>query len=416
MRRNFNQSQKIALFLAAEGKCTVCGKPLESGWHADHVQPWSRGGETDVINGQALCPTCNLKKGNKEMLPNWTNPLRKWQEEAYHEYQQHDRSSFLLVATPGAGKTNFALRVAHYLLQSQIVSQIIIVCPTDHLKQQWARVAAQVGIQLNPNHSPANAVITAGFQGIATTYQQVSGNPDLYRFLCRTSTCVFFDEIHHAGETNAWGDGLKQAFEHSERQIGLSGTPFRGDNNKIPFVEYNNDGRSIPDYSYSYADSLRDEVCRYVFFPKYEGKMEWLSGESGKLKTATFDDELTQREASERLSTAINAEGEWIKQVIEDAHRRLIDLRSNGHSNAGGLVIAKDQAHADAIAQLLRRVTGEIPVLAISDNPDASLHIEQFRKSSAYWIVAVKMVSEGVDIPRLRVLVYATNVATELFF
>ena len=61
--RRFSHSQRVALFVAAGGACANCGRSLDSSFHADHMQPWSTGGVTDVINGQALCPTCNLRKG-----------------------------------------------------------------------------------------------------------------------------------------------------------------------------------------------------------------------------------------------------------------------------------------------------------------------------------------------------------------
>ena len=62
-RRAFSTSERVALLLAAEGRCAECGGELEPGWHGDHVTAYSRGGETRAANGQALCPRCNLKKG-----------------------------------------------------------------------------------------------------------------------------------------------------------------------------------------------------------------------------------------------------------------------------------------------------------------------------------------------------------------
>ncbi|MDX2163017.1 MAG: DEAD/DEAH box helicase family protein [bacterium] len=417
MKRRFNKSEKAFLYMAADGNCVNCGAPLEAGWHADHVVPWSQQQRTHISNGQALCPKCNLTKGSRQMLPAWEKSLRTWQAEAYAKYLSHQDIDFLLEATPGAGKTSFSLRLAHFLLDSEDVKQMFVVCPSDHLKRQWTREASQIGIELDPDYSIGNATIKSGYHGVATTYQQVGNNPDIFNFIVkRKRTAVFFDEIHHAADSLPWGDALRNAFQNASRRIGLSGTPFRGDNNKIPFVHYTHDGVSIPDYSYTYSDSLRDEVCRYVFFPKYEGRMEWISGKDGKFKEASFADDLNEREASERLNTAISIKGDWLSQVLQDAHRRLNDLRSNGHTNAGGLVIAKDQTHAQQIAALLQKQTGYTPVIATSDVPDASQIIEAYRKSSDMWIIAVKMVSEGVDIPRLRVLVYATNVATELFF
>ncbi len=87
------------------------------------------------------------------------------------------------------------------------------------------------------------------------------------------------------------------------------------------------------------------------------------------------------------------------------------------HPNAGGLVIAMDQEHARGIAALhaaaLRRHPGR---RAIATTRRAADRIVRFAQSADPWIVAVRMVSEGVDIPRLRVGVFATTTTTELFF
>lgn len=414
MNRRFNNKQRAALSVASNGRCELCGRPLETNWHADHVQPYSKGGETDVINGQALCPECNLKKGSSMLLP-WTEILRDWQINAFNLFQKKNAPDFLAVATPGAGKTLFALRVVYDLIQSGMAQRTVIVCPTEHLKKQWAQAAHGVRLDVDPYHSSGSIMLKQGFHGIAVTYQQVGFIPDLFRHICARPTAVIFDEVHHAGENLTWGNGIKYAFEKAVVRLCLSGTPFRGDNNPIPFISYDKTGRSQADYSYTYANSLRDEVCRHLFFPKYEGRMEWVSGQ-GQIKEATFEDKVNLREQAERLRTAISANGNWLRQVLADAHERLLILRNNGHRNAGGLIVAMDQRHAEDIADLLAEITKSRPCVAISDDPDASDHIEQFAKSSDCWIVAVRMISEGVDIPRLRVLVYATNIQSELFF
>src|SRR5690606_41886026 len=67
-RRRFNTAARVAMYLASGGRCSNCGTELEPGWHGDHITPWSRGGATDSINGQALCPSCNLRKGDKPSM------------------------------------------------------------------------------------------------------------------------------------------------------------------------------------------------------------------------------------------------------------------------------------------------------------------------------------------------------------
>jgi hypothetical protein len=102
-------------------------------------------------------------------------------------------------------------------------------------------------------------------------------------------------------------------------------------------------------------------------------------------------------------------------RVLEAADRRLTEVR-RGMPDAAGLVIASDHADARAYATLLRDVSGSRPVVVLSDDPGASRKIARFAASADRWMVAVRMVSEGVDIPRLAVGVYATSVGTALFF
>ena len=154
-------------------------------------------------------------------------------------------------------------------------------------------------------------------------------------------------------------------------------------------------------------------MVRPLFFPRIGGFMEWVAPD-GATVAATFDDELTREHANQRLRVALSLEGDWMPTVLAQANERLQALRQV-HPEAGGLVIAMDQAHATGIADLLRRL-GTRAVVAVSDDPDASDRIARFAESSEPWIVAVRMVSEGVDIPRLRIGVFATNTSTELFF
>lgn len=419
-KRRFNGGQRVALYLAAHGQCSACGIDLEPGWHADHRQPYAAGGPTDVTNGQALCPACNRRKGaseeRKPMIPEFPFPLRAWQEKAVSRLSAIDLAAtkdFTVEAWPGSGKTNFALYVAHRFLNNGIADRIVVVVPTEHLKKQWGEAAACAGIQLDWGFQNADGGEARDYAGLVTTYAAVGSNADLYRFGCERKTLVIFDEIHHAGDQRSWGDTLRSAFGPAAFRLGLSGTLFRTDGRRIPFVKYA-EGRPVPDYRYGYADALRDDVCRSAVFPTFEGKIEWLSGFD--YKSATFSDPLTQDEASERLRMALDPGGNWLGGVIGKFWERLEDIRVNEQPDAGGLIIANDKRHARAIASMVTRLTGVVPILATSDEDNASELIGSFGTSNAPIIVAVKMVSEGVDIPRLRCLLYATSTTTDLFF
>ncbi|WCO68838.1 DEAD/DEAH box helicase [Iamia majanohamensis] len=338
--------------------------------------------------------------------------LRPWQKAALDQFVEARRPDFLAVATPGAGKTTFALTAARHRLAIR-PGRLVVVAPTAHLKLQWARAASRFALHLDPAWSATDGGLPADMHGIVTTYQQVATSAPAIRPLARGSFVVF-DELHHAADDRAWGDAVRHAFEDADRRLALSGTPFRSDTRAIPFVDYHLD-EARPDYEYGYGDALRDRrVVRPVFFPRTNGQMEW-SAPDGTEHSATFDDDLDAVRASQRLRTALSLEGEWLPTVLRAAHARLVEVRAE-QPDAGGLVIASDQQHARGIAEILHGRFGTRATVVTSDDPRASMKIAAFASGAEPWLVAVRMVSEGVDIPRLRVGVYATTTSTELFF
>ncbi len=345
--------------------------------------------------------------------------LRSWQTDAYRTYFRADQRDFLLVATPGAGKTTFALTVAAELLARREVAAITVITPTEHLKHQWSRAAHQLGISLDPGFSNAAGQLSPDFTGVAVTYAQVAAQPALHRQrTLSTRTLVIFDELHHAGDALSWGEAVREAFEPARRRLALTGTPFRSDANPIPFVTYRRDDdgclRGASDYVYGYGPALADGVVRPVIFLAYSGEMRWRTRAGDEL-AGTLGTVMTSEQLAYAWRTALDPDGAWIMRVLEAADRRLTEVR-RGMPDAAGLVIASDHAGARAYATLLRRISGTRPVVVLSDDPAASAKIARFATSQDRWMVAVRMVSEGVDIPRLAVGVYATSVGTALFF
>ncbi|MGH3655504.1 MAG: DEAD/DEAH box helicase [Micromonosporaceae bacterium] len=347
-------------------------------------------------------------------------PLRAWQRRALVAYLRSRDTDFLAVATPGAGKTTFALRIAAELLAAGTVQTVTVVAPTEHLKTQWAAAAARTGIALDPDFRNSQLHTAADFDGVVVTYAQVGMAPAVHRrrTLARRSL-VILDEVHHAGDARTWGDGVKQAFEPAVRRLALTGTPFRSDENPIPFVTYERDPdgllRSRSDSVYGYAEALADGVVRPVIFLAYSGEARWRTSAGDEL-VARLGEPLTNDVTAKAWRTALDPKGDWIPQVLRAADARLRHKRAAGMTDAAGLVIATDQTAARAYAKRLAEITGNSPVVVLSDDTGASERIAKFTESDDRWLVAVRMVSEGVDIPRLAVGVYATSASTPLYF
>nr|WP_244427479.1 DEAD/DEAH box helicase [Gordonia amarae] len=346
--------------------------------------------------------------------------LRAWQRRALTKYLATKPTDFLAVATPGAGKTTFGLRIARELLDDKTVEAITVVAPTEHLKHQWAEAAARVGIALDSRFSNSTGQTSSDYHGVVLTYAQVAAHP--YRHRVRTEnrrTLVILDEIHHGGDAKSWGEAIREAFSDATRRLALTGTPFRSDDSPIPFVTYEPEEggvlRSRADHTYGYADALADGVVRPVVFLAYSGQASWRTS-AGEEFTARLGEPLSAEHTARAWRTALDPHGDWIPAVLQAAHTRLTRLRESGIPDAGGLVIATDQTNARDYAELLESITGRRPALVLSDDPKSSGRIAEFSASDDEWMVAVRMVSEGVDVPRLAVGVYATSASTPLYF
>ena len=341
--------------------------------------------------------------------------LREWQERALERLAEWDQGSFLLSAAPGAGKTIPSLAFARRLLDAGIVTRVHVVCPTTPLTRQWAEVAGRLGIQLAPDseelHPPRD------FHGVAATYARVASSAARWAPQCGARTLIIADEAHHLGDELAWGEGFAKAFAATPRWLLLSGTPFRSDGTAIAGVRYDAGGMCIPDVSYTYADAVRDGICRPVVFVPYDGVLSWQSGDA-VIESSFADSELSGREASRRYRTAISTElTDGLPRILRAADERLGEIRTaGGHRDAGGLVVTADGGHARRVALVLKEITGRSPVVVVHTDARAAAKLRAFGKGRERWIVAVNMVSEGVDIPRLRVGVYATAAKTPLMF
>lgn len=341
---------------------------------------------------------------------------RPWQAAFLARHAAATGPDFLLVATPGAGKTLAACHAARAARDSLSVEQVIVVCPTVALRAQWADAADRVGLHLDPRWRNADGAWHPDTDGVAVTYQQVASAPDLFAHHLGSPTFVILDEIHHAGDSATWGTALRAAFCTAPRRLALSGTPFRSDARAIPFVAYDEERRCAPDFVYGYGEAVDDGFCRPLAFRLLDATLRWRVDDQQTI--AAFADELTPLDDARRLRTAIDPSTPLLPQMLREADSLLVRARTVIH-DAGGLVLCDDRAHARAVAALLRTISGEKPVVVLSDQAGAHARIERFARGgggAARWLVAVNMVSEGVDVPRLMIAVYATVKRTDLFF
>jgi superfamily II DNA or RNA helicase len=370
-------------------------------------------------------PDMGSSAGAVATAPQTTSrPLRAWQHAALAAYEEGSPKDFLVTATPGAGKTTFALTLAQRLLTRREVARVVVVCPTDHLRLQWADAADRMGIVLDPGLTNAVGPVRPGTTGYVTTYAQVAGKPMLHAARATAvKTLVILDEVHHAGDGLSWGEATEEAFSRAARRLSLTGTPFRTKaDERIPFVKYVEDGfegqgglMSVADFTYGYKEALADNVVRPVVFAAYTGTSRWRNS-AGEVVAASLSEAGTRSVEMQAWRTALDPKGQWVPHVIAAMDDRITHLRETGMPDAAGLVLASDQDDAREYAKIVRRVTGKAPELILSDDPKASKKIEKFNLGGARIAVCVRMVSEGVDVPRAAVLAWMTSYRTPLFF
>lgn len=346
--------------------------------------------------------------------------LRPWQSDFLHVFQndlEQGKPSFLLEATPGAGKTTAALVAYMHVYRKQFPrrsNRFVIVVPTRELKFQWAENAARFGVKVDPYYTTGRR-LPHGYSGVVLTYQQVANSRDwFHRF--SNGGFVILDEVHHAGDSLEWGEAARHAFERAAFVLCLSGTPFRTDNNPIPFVAYA-DEQSKPDYQYTYGQAIRDGVCRPVVFNLYGGTVNYQLQKGGQIEDVTYElreSHSTQQQA-QKLRVAVDPESGWALPVLEDADQLLAHLRDK-NPQAAGLIVCNNQSNARVMAQIVSGISGEEAVLVLSEERESSERIRTFTHSRQRWVVACNMVSEGIDIPRLQVGVYLSTTSTKMYF
>jgi superfamily II DNA or RNA helicase len=445
-RRLFSRAEVWRAYEIQGQICAHCKRAIPFDlMHGDHIVPWSQGGPTNIENLQALCGSCNLRKGSAPQevalahfdvaqLRAGVGEPRIWQQEALPiVLDAIANEPVLLEACPGAGKTNFGLEVAYRLVTLGAISRVLVIVPTIAIADGWQRSASLANpraptmpLRSTRDWRPVDP-IGESWLGAIFTYQSLFAQTEM--FLAHATdpgqrTLVIFDEVHHAGTDAAWGTAAQEAFARGAAAIlSMSGTPFRTAKDPIIFVP-SEDGNAKPHYTYSYDRAIADGACRPVQFVEARGTTTFRTEDDVVHQVSFDDEELSTLGENRRLRSALEwiEEGSIAEKMLLDANAYLISLRRRGDSDAAGLVVCIDCDHAADVAQHMdSNVLGFRPVVAASQlrdpgDPNPANAIKFFRSSHDPWIVAVNMVSEGVDIPRLRVVVYLTNRLTLLSF
>ncbi|MDA9902602.1 DEAD/DEAH box helicase family protein [Gammaproteobacteria bacterium] len=376
--------------------------------------------------------------------------LRPWQaqcvDKAIHwltsikpELGKNLAKRFLINAAPGAGKTIAASVIAEKLISLGLVERVIVLAPLSEVVTQWGNEFKMVTSRYMGKVTSSDGDLSAMGIDICASWAAVQNMADVFQAVCQNSkTLVICDEIHHAAVEATWGSSAGSAFADAEYVLLLTGTPIRSDGEKSVWMAYDTKGAinhpAEGSYTISYGECVDLGYCRPASFHRHEGKfsIEVAPGRSidvSGYKSAALSNAEKRIPGLQtslkfyNLAKTPQFENDGITPLkdcfqwtmLEAAVEKLNDLRLR-MPNAGALAIAPNIETANFVADILEIIEGERPIEVNSNQPNAANKINAFRNTDKRWIVSVGMVSEGVDIKRLRVLTYLPNALTELAF
>ncbi|UUT20958.1 MULTISPECIES: DEAD/DEAH box helicase [Pseudomonas] len=343
--------------------------------------------------------------------------MRIWQNACVAAALGHYQSSshFFCQATPGAGKSRMAAELAKSLLHAGLIDLVLCFAPSCQVVGGLEKTFADVlGRSFDGR---------LGSIGVATTYQAMEHrSASFWQLLKDYRVLTVFDEIHHcAGHdpllSNAWGQIILQRLQDQAAfTLALSGTPWRSDEKAIALARYSDpEGRLVCDYRYGLKEAVADKVCRSPRIVVIDNSAVKLTELVDELPIVTVYPSIAQLLSESPVTFEdLLTHHDLIEKVIDLGRSKLDALRYE-IPDAGGLVVAANIRHANQVAAVLRS-RGEECLVVTTRTPGAQQLIEDFRGGVGKWIVAVGMISEGTDIPRLQVCCYLSRIRTELHY
>ena len=372
--------------------------------------------------------------------------LRPWQAKAIkkslHWYTKTKSDNrFLINAAPGSGKTICASVIAEKLIAMGEIDRVIVIAPLNEVVRQWSEEFKFVTKRHMSKVTGSDSNIEDFGVDLCATWSSIQGLLDGFQHVCNNSkTLIICDEHHHAAISAAWGEGANGAFKNAKYVLVLTGTPIRSDGEEMVWFAYTEKGKiNHPEegtYTLTYGEAVKLGYCRPITFHRHWGQysVEVDKGETIVVdgnKEAEIPKNLKRvkgiQQALEFYQLAckpkFHSDGTldtddiqtYQASMLEKGIQKLSEVQLT-KPEAGGLIIAPNILVAEYMAGLLHTLTGEKPELVHSQLSNSTNTIDRFRNSTKNWIVSVAMVSEGVDIKRLRVLVFLPSAKTELFF
>lgn len=360
--------------------------------------------------------------------------LREWQAAAIERCKDLDHS--VVEACPGAGKSAFSGGLAKHWLDSGVCNHVLCVVPSIAIKhgvmRQWKNTwGLKVRSALVRRSGNAFSVPWSSDATVITYHELRSDqSEDALRLWSQSgwSFSVVFDEVHHAAQLATWGNRVGAVGrELAKRVCVMTGTPFRTDGKIIELMRYAfRDGEHVanPDYQYQYRRAVEEDVCRPVAIRWIDGKVVLTHCDRGTYERNVS--KVTAFEMGPAQNMFFDPNGETMKSLVQQVHADLSRLRERPeYADAAALFVCRigidsqggrDEKRVHAMGRLIARITGFEPTVVCHEDKTSAALIDRFARSSDPYIVAVNMVSEGVDIPRLRKVAFCRYTESEMVF
>jgi superfamily II DNA or RNA helicase len=438
MARRFTNRQRTELFLRTEGSCAICGAIL-SEFEADHIKPWSRGGQTITANGQPLCKQCNRTKGVHMLLSHQS------------QFQDHCRlakastalSQIFAYVVPGGGKSVLPVIAAHELIPIR-GDGLAWITPRSNLRTQaeatfqykWLRSLLGHSLEIRAatnEHDPMrdkNGYVTT-YDAIiaATTY---ATNPHVQMFT-RKRMILVLDEGFHIPVGGDTHKALEPLIERATLVIWMGGCVTRNDNERLALFDYlppDARGRRLVDLSdnqfrrvcrYTIADATRDHQLIQIKFELRDCEAAWETEdestgviENGRIKT--FDG-ASKRDTARGLMTALNTE--FAERLLVEAAEYWLQRRRH-NSRSKFIVVAALISAAETALRILRGMgisSNDVDIATTKDEKGAEIAIDRFcdrpripPRPPLVGLSTVGMCYEGMDCPPADVLCCLTHI------
>ncbi|MER5864566.1 HNH endonuclease [Kitasatospora sp. NPDC002040] len=442
-QRFFNAAQRQALYEIAEGRCQRCSALLDEGWHADHLVPWADGGPTEIDNGQALCGSCNSKKGTNVQYTDNFVP-RTFQREVITQVVERIRAGSdrtIVLASPGSGKTLAYQALATRLIREGLIDFVAVFVPRVALAEQcetgWMhRTTSGVGgycllfdsrkrlgkVRHRVNEVPLTSPGEPG-SGFVSTYSALVTNERLFLDWARRHEGRFLlvgDEAQFCGSAGDKEDGgtksgllMEKLHDYAAHTLLLTGTPYRADNQPLILADYelnpSNPRRKklVCHAEATYADGIAGGYLRKFEMQMVEAEVarRTLGDDSGHGETL-----LTYNLSDDGSDLVPVLRDEKVWKPLADRVVRAVRDKKRFNSEYRGLISCMQQNEARKVQQYIQQQHPDLRVgIAVSSDTDAPKALRDFKYERMDILVTVRMAFIGYDCPQITVVGILTN-------